>query len=212
MTNRLLSKLFDQFQSQRGALGPRLAASVTSISTAVALTAGSIAGSMLVLPLNASTPSNLPTLSKVKSFRQDIRLSRQPNESYTGFTRRSEVIARAAIQRNFDRDLNLGAVVIYIIGMSNGSEAPVMSVEVSREQWQQRPDAKRWASYYRMSRILLGFGPDADPMTPSGPTASPTVIPIAPVEPIATPAATPAAATPTPTPSPAEPIENPNKN
>ena len=169
-----------------------------------------------LLPLQAIPPRpELPT-------RQDIRLTRQAGESYRSFLRRSEVIARAAIQRHFDRNVQAKPIVVYLVGLHHGNEAPVMSVEVSRDQWQRHPDAKRWATYYRMSKILLGFGNDPGPEPITGPTAQPGVMPIAPIDPFSTPfnvpvtapapsaTASPASST-APSPSPTTPPESPNK-
>ena len=90
--------------------------------------------------------------------RQEIRVERLKNESYEAFIHRSELVLRAALQRGFDRDVVMSSMFIFIIGQHQGMEAPVMSVEVSRSQWQSRPDPRVWATYYRMSQTLLGFG------------------------------------------------------
>jgi hypothetical protein len=132
-----------------------------------------------------------PHSSHAYIARQEIRVERLKNESYDAFIRRSELVSRAAIQRAFDRDIVMSSVVLFIMGQHQGMEAPVMSVEVSRSQWQARPDARVWATYYRMAQTLLGFGassmPDlpqgtvpvttpTNPLSPSNPTATPTPI------------------------------------
>jgi hypothetical protein len=81
------------------------------------------------------------------------------------------LVLRAALQRGFDRDIVMSSMVILIIGQHQGLEAPVMSVEVSRSQWQSRPDARVWATYYRMSQTLLGFGSASTPDLFRGGTA-----------------------------------------
>ena len=102
----------------------------------------------------------LPSPQSANAYiaRQEIRVERLKNESYESFIRRSELVLRAALQRGFDRDVVMSSMVIFIIGQHQGMEAPVMSVEVSRSQWQSRPDPRVWATYYRMSQTLLGFG------------------------------------------------------
>lgn len=95
--------------------------------------------------------------------RQEIRVERLKNEPYGAFLRRSELVLRAALQRSFDRDVVMSSMMIFIIGQHQGMEAPVMSVEVSRSQWQSRPDPRVWATYYRMSQTLLGFGYGSTP-------------------------------------------------
>jgi hypothetical protein len=110
----------------------------------------------------------LPQRSHAYIDRQEIRVERLKNESYDAFIRRSELVSRAAIQRAFDRDIVMSTVVLFIMGQHQGMEAPVMSVEVSRSQWQQRPDARVWATYYRMAQTLLGFGSFTTPDLPQG--------------------------------------------
>ena len=102
----------------------------------------------------------LPSPQSANAYisRQEIRVERLRNESYDAFIHRSELVLRAALQRSFDRDVVMSSMFIFIIGQHQGLEAPVMSVEVSRSQWQSRPDPRTWATYYRMSQTLLGFG------------------------------------------------------
>ena len=107
----------------------------------------------------------LPSPQSANAYiaRQEIRVERLKNESYGAFLRRSELVLRAALQRGFDRDVVMSSMFIFIIGQHQGMEAPVMSVEVSRSQWQSRPDVRVWATYYRMSQMLLGFGDASTP-------------------------------------------------
>ncbi len=111
------------------------------------------------LSLNAVV-TLLPSPQSANAYitRQEIRVERLKSEPYEAFIRRSELVLRAALQRGFDRDVVMSSMFIFIIGQHQGMEAPVMSVEVSRSQWQSRPDARVWATYYRMSQTLLGFG------------------------------------------------------
>jgi hypothetical protein len=120
----------------------------------------------------------LPQRSHAYIDRQEIRVERLKNESYDAFIRRSELVSRAAIQRAFDRDIVMSTVLLFIMGQHQGMEAPVMSVEVSRSQWQARPDARIWATYYRMAQTLLGFGFSAMPDLPQA--KPPAVVPVVP--------------------------------
>ena len=113
-----------------------------------------------------------PPAAQAYLARQEVRVERLKAEPYAAFISRSELIARAAIQRTFDRDLLASSLVVYVMGLHQGAESPVMSVEVSRSQWQQRPDSRRWATYYRMSQVLLGF--DFSPLPVLQPPAAPT--------------------------------------
>jgi hypothetical protein len=125
----------------------------------------------------------LPRSSHAYIARQEIRVERLKNESYDAFIRRSELVARAAIQRAFDRDIVMSSMVLFIMGQHQGMEAPVMSVEVSRSQWQARPDSRVWATYYRMAQTLLGFGASSMPDLPQGPGTVPVTTPTNPLSP-----------------------------
>lgn len=89
--------------------------------------------------------------------RLDVTIDRAPSETYDSIVRRAEVVARAAVQRGFDRDLLANEVSVIIVGRNGGMASPVISVWVTRSQWQSRPDTKRWATYYRGSKSFLGF-------------------------------------------------------
>ncbi len=90
--------------------------------------------------------------------RVDIVLDIQPGERYEAFLSRAETVARAAIQRSFDRDILTSEVYAIIVGQRQGASVQVLSAQMSRNQWRSRPDPRRWATYYPSARILLGFG------------------------------------------------------
>lgn len=98
-----------------------------------------------------------PTPAQAYTARIDVTLDRASNEPYEAIVRRAENVARAAIQRGFDQDLLANEVSVVVVGRNGGMASPVVSVWVTRSQWQARPDAKRWATYYRGSKALLGF-------------------------------------------------------
>lgn len=128
--------------------------------------------------------SALPgSIAHAQMARLDIRLDRVANESYESFVRRAELVARAAIQRIFDQDILNGTASIYILGLNQGAEAPVMTIDVSRQQWAERPDARYWANYYRSARTLLGFQQNLvqNPYVAPTATPAPTQQPMTPV-------------------------------
>ncbi|NJM49412.1 MAG: hypothetical protein HC860_27205, partial [Alkalinema sp. RU_4_3] len=84
--------------------------------------------------------------------RTDIVLDRLTNETFDGLKQRAEVIARAAAQRSFDRDVLISDVSVNILARHNGSEMPIMTLGVSRLNWQNRPDVRRWATYYKSAQ------------------------------------------------------------
>jgi hypothetical protein len=117
-----------------------------------------------------------PKTVQAYQARVDVGLDRLPNESYLTLVRRAEQVARAAAQRSFDRDILTSQVSVVVIGRNQGAEAPILTLDVSRIQWRSRPDARRWATYYRTAAPLLGF----DSTTPAvfSPVQSPGVRPV----------------------------------
>lgn len=98
-----------------------------------------------------------PVAVQAYTARVEVMLDRAANESYEGMVRRAELVARTAAQRGFDRDLLANEVSVVVVGRNGGMAAPVVTLWVTRSQWQQRPEARRWATYYRNSSRLLGF-------------------------------------------------------
>lgn len=98
-----------------------------------------------------------PTPAEAYTARVALFLNRNPGESYETFLRRAEVIARAAIQRSFDVDLLTTEAVITIVGQNQGIAIPVMEVDVTRNEWRDRPDPQYWARYYESAPRLLAF-------------------------------------------------------
>lgn len=98
-----------------------------------------------------------PIAAEAYMSRIEVTLDRAPNESYESLVRRAELVSRAAAQRGFDRDLLANEMSVVIVGRNGGIAAPVVTLWVTRSQWQSLPDARRWATYYRNSAALLGF-------------------------------------------------------
>lgn len=98
-----------------------------------------------------------PVAVQAYTARIEVMLDRTPNETYEGMVRRAELVARTAAQRGFDRDLLANEVSVVVVGRNGGMAAPVVTLWVTRSQWQERPETRRWATYYRNLATLLGF-------------------------------------------------------
>ncbi|QSJ15693.1 hypothetical protein JYQ62_28400 [Nostoc sp. UHCC 0702] len=145
------------------------------------------------VPVWILTETLTPQIVRAYTARVDLTIDRLPGETYETILRRAEATARAAAQRSFDQDILVTDTSIIITVQTDGTIAPVLALEVSRQQWRTRPDAQRWATYFKTARSLLGFDKDQSTSNPSQaaiviPTANPTqaapVIPTAPTEPI----------------------------
>jgi len=102
-----------------------------------------------------ATVVSVPLVAQAYTARVTLFVPRDPDESYETFLRQSEAIARAGIQRSFDADILTSEVILTIIGENQGLAIPVMEVQVTREEWQERPDPQYWARYYNNASTLL---------------------------------------------------------
>jgi hypothetical protein len=96
-----------------------------------------------------------PPVAEAYTSRLNLFLVRDTHESFETFLRRSEMIARAGVQRSFDSDVLMTDVAVTIIGESQGLSMPVLTVAVSRRDWQHQPDVLAWVQYYPAARALL---------------------------------------------------------
>ncbi|NJL88525.1 MAG: hypothetical protein HC916_01035 [Coleofasciculaceae cyanobacterium SM2_1_6] len=128
-----------------------------------------------------------PRSVQASTERTTVTITRQSNENYQSMLRRAETAARAAVQRSFDREVLTTNVVVTVIGQNGGAITPMLSIEVSRQNWRTSPSPQQWATYFNEAQALLI------------PTATATT---------ATPATTPRA-TPATTPRPAPVVGNP---
>ncbi|MDZ8184491.1 MAG: hypothetical protein RMX96_06535 [Nostoc sp. ChiSLP02] len=103
------------------------------------------------------TETIAPQVVRAYTARVDLAIDRLPEENYETILRRAEAVARAAAQRSFDQDILVTDVSIIVSVQSYGAIAPVLTLEVSRPEWRNRPDAQNWATYFKTARSLLFF-------------------------------------------------------
>jgi hypothetical protein len=162
---------------------------ITALGISLALITGGVWATQTLLA---------PPQAQAYKSRVDVNLDRLRDETYQSFIRRAEIVARAAAQRSFDRDILASEVSIMVIGRHNGTETPVLLLEVSREKWRERPDTRRWATYYRTAQTLLKLPSAGVANIPNAAPAVPQPIPA--IEPVNVP---PTAPVTVPPPSPA---------
>lgn len=147
-----------------------LAVRMTGISAGVFLPGvlpGVIGGTVLMAvmaPAQAYTAEDLLTVYRVEG------------EDYNALVRRAEITARSSAQQKFDRDILLTRVVITVLGQNGGQTAPILVLDVNRNDWRNRPDPQYWAKYYRSTRILLELDGSTSLQTaPPTPAPSPAI-------------------------------------
>ncbi|GFE67916.1 hypothetical protein [Chroococcus sp. FPU101] len=140
----------------------------------------------------------------------NLSLKRQETENYEQFIQRAQTLTSNTIQQRFKNNQSLEEVRVVVIGENKGAIAPILTVEVNRNNWNTDPSIKRWQNDFPFSRELLGFEQPQAQMEPSVPIEVPTSEPETPdtsdltPEPPDTPETTDTPEKNPPTPSPAE--------
>lgn len=120
-----------------------------------------ILGAVVSIAFTSITIVGLPSgtvaqgLPTANANRFTLTLEREAEESYSVLERRAEAAARAATQRLFDSDILVRSVVVTIVAENRGLVAPVLTLQVTREQWRRLPDPQRWSTYYPSASALL---------------------------------------------------------
>jgi hypothetical protein len=131
------------------------------------------------IPVWVTTEVMSPQIVQAYTARVNLLIDRLPEETYENMLRRAESSARAAAQRSFDQDILVTEVSVIVSAQNYGAIAPLLSLDVTRNQWKKRPDPQRWAKYLKTSRALLFFDPPAT-NTKDNPSKTPTVTPTPP--------------------------------
>jgi hypothetical protein len=67
----------------------------------------------------------------------------------------AESLIRDALNRQFSQRSNLSTVQVDVVGDRHGELIPLLTVTVSRAQWQANPQVSAWGRYYSASYTLL---------------------------------------------------------
>ncbi|PZU94441.1 MAG: hypothetical protein DCE90_14960 [Pseudanabaena sp.] len=103
--------------------------------------------------------SSMAIASSVLAERRevDIRLQVNQAEGFTVMTRKAETLARSAVQRTFDSEVLVSDVSVKVTAQSQDQAAIILQLIVSRREWVSRPDPKVWATYFPMTKTLMGL-------------------------------------------------------
>ncbi|HEY9689221.1 MAG TPA: hypothetical protein V6D46_04445 [Coleofasciculaceae cyanobacterium] len=66
----------------------------------------------------------------------------------------AEGLAQETIARQFQQQPNLDRVRLVVLGNRHGNVVPILTVAVTRSQWQRRPQVDSWAQYYASGTLL----------------------------------------------------------
>ncbi|MGF1537814.1 MAG: hypothetical protein ACFB4J_15225 [Elainellaceae cyanobacterium] len=121
-----------------------------------------------------------------------ISMSLLPGESYEDFVERAEEAVAQQVQRYFQRTA-AERVMVTFNGSNSGLVAPVLELDVTREQWTAVPQTVQWATYFPDGEVLLGLAEPAPQPNPAvtetdgGEPSQPTVTEDSPAVTITTP-------------------------
>jgi hypothetical protein len=133
-----------------------------------------IASAGLLPNLSRSQPVG-PTVSYV--------LDAADTASFFDLMQRAEGLATAEITRSFAANPDRLTSAVTIAAERNGTIAPLLSVQVSRADWQTQPIVGVWARYLPVSSILLGFQPVSSGAARSTPPVASPPVPAQPINP-----------------------------
>jgi hypothetical protein len=93
-------------------------------------------------------------------------------EAFDGLMREANTLAQSLVGQGFVSNPTSIEVIVNVLGERNGQVIPLVSVRVSRADWQSQPRVEQWARYAgRPARQLLGL---VDGATNSVITSTPT--------------------------------------
>ncbi|AFZ29056.1 hypothetical protein Glo7428_0455 [Gloeocapsa sp. PCC 7428] len=134
----------------------KVAANVSRIVTLAALIGlgGEILGRY---PAIAQTTQPIST-TQAAPARMNLKVNRQPQESYESLMNRAETVAVTAVKQRFSQDRHTPAISVMIVADSYGAIAPVLSLEISRNEWHySKAETKDQMKYFSTAKMLLGF-------------------------------------------------------
>ncbi len=102
-----------------------------------------------------------PQIAQADTARITLSLESQPNETYETLLNRAEAVVQGAVEGNFEQNSQIAYVTVTVTAENSGTTAPLISLEVSRTQWQKNPNIQRWGTYFETARSLLGLAATA---------------------------------------------------
>jgi hypothetical protein len=113
----------------------------------------------------------------------DVTLEVTPQETFDSVISRAEVAARAEAQRRFDSNVLTSDVTVTVLGQNGRGIVPILVLAVSRDNWRNQPDTRRWATYFPTAKALLNLNNSDAIEQPASASSSvpPTVEPSPPV-------------------------------
>jgi hypothetical protein len=115
-----------------------------------------------VLVGSSLTLVSLPTLAQVRKTVNPVNpmtltLESEAFQPFSALKQSAMELAQQSVEQWFRQNPQAADVVVTIIGDRNGQLAPILTIAVTREQWQQTRNIAQWARIFDNAEILLGF-------------------------------------------------------
>jgi len=120
-------------------------------------------GALVALSMALSTPA----WAEPKQI--SILLSSQGSQDFETLMQQAKSVAGNLIQQAFAESPDITEVSVTIVGEHNGQQVPLLSSNVSRSNWQTKPNVQAWTQYFGTAESLLGF---VKPQQPAATVAS----------------------------------------
>jgi len=115
----------------------------------------------------------IPEVALTRPVDVNVSIRRQGNETYSQFLERANSLAKNTIEQRFKTDRELDALNVVVVGENNGAIAPLLAIQVNRDNWQANPNVQKWSNEFPFSQSLLGLESPPPPTTPSAAAAPP---------------------------------------
>ena len=115
----------------------------------------------------------IPEVALTRPVDINVSIRRQGNETYGQFLERANSLAKNTIEQRFQTDRELDALNVVVVGENNGAIAPLLAIQVNRDNWQANPNVQKWSNEFPFSQSLLGLESPPPPTTPSAAAAPP---------------------------------------
>ncbi|MBV9387964.1 MAG: hypothetical protein JOZ78_16195 [Chroococcidiopsidaceae cyanobacterium CP_BM_ER_R8_30] len=116
-----------------------------------------------------TTETFSPQIAWAEAARVNLSLDRMPNETFESLVQRAKAAATTAVQTSFQQNNEITNVAVTVVAQNKGAIAPILSLQVNRQEWHSSSTLQPWTTYYPNAKALLQFDNVATTSpTPSG--------------------------------------------
>ncbi|MBV8884168.1 MAG: hypothetical protein JO235_09250 [Chroococcidiopsidaceae cyanobacterium CP_BM_RX_35] len=99
----------------------------------------------------------LPQIAWAEAARINLSLDRLPDETFESLVQRAEAVATTAVQTSFQQNNEIANIAVTVVAQNKGAIAPILSLQMTRQEWRSSSTLQPWATYYPNAKALLQF-------------------------------------------------------